>query len=160
MCSKSFLQTSINVSNHSFRCKAVEFSPHQIVIKDLKYPKHVLAIQIVDDITRLYKFDNFGSTYFPSFFVSHSDDLSKLWNEWFGHLNYRSFHQLCDQQMVIDIPFVSCRDGVCSDYFLNKHHWDNFDKCASWHASTHLHIVHSDLCGPLSSPSFLGASIS
>ena len=41
--------------------KTVEFSPYQIVIKDLKYPKHVLATGIVDDITRLYKFENFVS---------------------------------------------------------------------------------------------------
>jgi hypothetical protein len=33
--------------------KTVEFSPHQVVIKDLKYPKHVLEIGIVNDITRL-----------------------------------------------------------------------------------------------------------
>ena len=45
--------------------KTVEFSPHQIVIKDLKDPKHVLATRIVDDITKLYKFENFGSSSFP-----------------------------------------------------------------------------------------------
>jgi transposase InsO family protein len=33
---------------------------------------------------------------------------------------------------------------------------DSFDKCASWHASGPLQLVHSDLCGPLSSPSFYG----
>jgi hypothetical protein len=70
--------------------ETVEYSPHQIVIKDLKDPKHVLTTGIVDDITRLYKFDNFGSSLFPSVFVAHSDDLSKLWHEQFDHLNYRS----------------------------------------------------------------------
>jgi hypothetical protein len=63
---------------HLGEAKTVEFSPHQVVIKDLKYPKHVLATRITDDITRLYKFDNFGSSYFPSIFVSHIDDLSKI----------------------------------------------------------------------------------
>jgi hypothetical protein len=77
--------------------KIVEFSPHQFVIRDLKYPKHVLATGIVDDITRLYKFDNFGSSSFSSVFVAHSDDLRKLWHERFGHLNYRSLQQLCNQ---------------------------------------------------------------
>jgi hypothetical protein len=93
--------------------KTIEFSPHQVVIKDLKDPKHVLATIIVDDITKLYKFDNFGSSSFPSVFVSHSDDLRKLWHEWFGHLNYRSLQQLCNQHMVIGLPLISCRDGVC-----------------------------------------------
>jgi hypothetical protein len=82
---------------HSSEGKIVEFSPHQVVIKDLKDPKHVLATGIPDDITRLYKFDNFGSSSFSSVFIAHSDDLSKLWHEWFGHINYHSLQQLCNQ---------------------------------------------------------------
>jgi transposase InsO family protein len=53
-------------------------------------------------------------------------------------------------------PLVSSRYGVCVSCVLEKHHWDNFYKCASWHASCPLQLVHSDLCGPLSSPSFSG----
>jgi hypothetical protein len=103
---------------HSGEGKTVEFSPHQIAIKDLKDPKHVIATGIVDDITRLYKFDNFGSSYFSSVFVAHSDELNKLWHEQFGHLNYRSLQQLCNQQMVTGLPLVSCRDGVVLVVFL------------------------------------------
>jgi hypothetical protein len=107
---------------HSGEGKTVEFSPHQVVIKDLKDPKHVLATGIVDDITRLYNFDNFGSSSFSSVFVPHSDDLSKLWHEQFGHLNYHSLQQLCNQHMVTALPLVSCRDGACADCVLSKHH--------------------------------------
>jgi hypothetical protein len=96
---------SVYQITHSDEGKTVEFSPHQVVIKDLKYPKHVLATGIADDITRLYKFDNFGSSSFSSVFVSHSDDLRKLWHEQFGHLNYRSLQQLCNQQMVVFLLF-------------------------------------------------------
>jgi hypothetical protein len=67
---------SVYQITHSSEGKTVKFSPHQVVIKDLKYPKHVLATGIVDDIIRLYKFDNFGSSSFSSFLVAHSDDLS------------------------------------------------------------------------------------
>jgi hypothetical protein len=88
---------SVYQITHSGEGKTVEFSPHQVVIKDLKDPKHVLATGIVDDITKLYKFDNFGSSDFSSFFVAHSDDLRKLWHERFGHLNYRSLQKLCNQ---------------------------------------------------------------
>jgi hypothetical protein len=55
---------SVYQITHSGEGKIAEFSPHQFVIEDLKYPNHVLPIGIVDDITRLYKFDNFGSSYF------------------------------------------------------------------------------------------------
>jgi hypothetical protein len=45
---------------HLGKGKTIEFSPHKVVLKDLKDPKNVLTTRIVDDITRLYKFDNFG----------------------------------------------------------------------------------------------------
>jgi hypothetical protein len=80
---------SVYQITHSGEGKTVKFSPNQVVIKDLKDHKHVLATGIVDDITRLYKFDKFRSSSFSSVFVAHSDDLSKLWHERFGHLNYR-----------------------------------------------------------------------
>jgi hypothetical protein len=147
---------SVYQITHSGEGKTVEFSPHQVIIKDLNDPKHVLATGIADDITKLYKFENFGSSNFSSVFVAHSDDLSKLWHERFGHLNYRSLQQLCNQHMVIGLPLVSCRDGVCAGCVLNKYHWESFDKRASWHALGPLQLVHSDLCGPLSSPSFCG----
>jgi hypothetical protein len=116
---------------HSGEGKTVEFSPYQVVIIDLKDPKHVLATIIVDDITRLYKFKNFGSSPFPSVFVACSDDLNKLWHERFGHINYRSLQQLCNQHMVTGLPLVSFRDGVCAGCVLDKHHRDNFDKRTS-----------------------------
>jgi hypothetical protein len=115
---------------------------------------NVLPTGIVDDITKLYKFDNFGSSTFPLVFVAHSDDLIKLWHERFGHLNYRSLQQLCNQHMVSSLPLISCGDGVCVGCVLGKHDWDSFEKCFSWHTFDPLHIVLSDLCRPLSSLSF------
>jgi hypothetical protein len=90
LCVPSLLDNFLSVYQitHSSEGKTVEFSPHQVVIKDLKDPKHVLATRIVYDITRLYKFDNFGSSYFLSIFIVHRDDLRKIWHEQFGHLNY------------------------------------------------------------------------
>ena len=59
--------------------------------------------------------------------------------------------------MAAGLPMASCMDGVCSGCVLKKHHWDSFDKCASWHASVPLELVHSDLCaGPLPPASFSG----
>ena len=42
---------SVYQINHSSEGKTVDFSPHQVVIKDLKDPQHVLANRIVDDTT-------------------------------------------------------------------------------------------------------------
>jgi hypothetical protein len=123
--SLSYNLLSIYQITHSSEGKNVEFSPHQVVIKDLKDPQHVLANIIVDDITKLYKFDNFGSSYFPSIFVAHSNDLRKIWHELFGHLNYCALHQLYNQYMVTGLPLVFRKDGVCAGCVLEKHHRDN-----------------------------------
>jgi hypothetical protein len=58
--------------------------------------------------------------------------------------------------MVTGIPLVSCGDGFCSSCALDTHHRDSFDKHASWHASTPVQLVHSDLCVLLSSSYFFG----
>jgi transposase InsO family protein len=58
--------------------------------------------------------------------------------------------------MVTGLPLVSWRYGVCTSCVLDKHYRDSFEKHASWHTSSPLHLVHSDLCGPLSSLSFSG----
>ena len=123
---------------HSGEGKIIKFTPQQIVIRDLKDPRHVLTTKIIDDITKLYKFDKCGSSSLTSNFVAHSDEVRKLWHEWFGNLNYRSLQNLCKEKMVIGLPVVSCKDSVCSGCVLKKHHQDNFDKCFSWHASTPL----------------------
>ena len=65
---------------HSGESKTVTFTPHQVVIKNFKNTQNVLATGTVDDITRLYKFNNFGSSPFLVF-VARSDNLSKLWRE-------------------------------------------------------------------------------
>eukprot|EP00253_Pinus_taeda_P026485 PITA_26485 len=147
---------SVYQITHSGEGKIVEFSPHDVVIKDLRDLKQILATGIADDSTRLYKFHNFGSSNLPSVFVAHNDEVSKLWHERFGHLNYRSLQHLCKENMATGLPMVSCRDGVCSGCVLGKHHRDSFEKRASWHASAPLQLVHSDLCGPLPVASFSG----
>jgi hypothetical protein len=56
--------------------------------------------------------------------------------------------------MVTSLSLVSYRDGVCAGCVFDKHHQDSFDKHVSLRSSTPLQLVHNDLCGLLSSPSF------
>ena len=77
----SYNLLSVYQITHSGEGKIVEFSPHDVVIKDLRDPRQILATGIADDSTRLYKFHNFGSSNLPSVFVAHNDEVSKLWHE-------------------------------------------------------------------------------
>ena len=82
--------------------------------------KHVLTIGNVDDISKLYIFDNFwnvehisklyifdnfGSLDCPSVFIYHSNALRTLKHKWYGHINY----------------------------ILWQHHWGSFYKYTSSH---------------------------
>lgn len=86
----SYNLLSVYKITHSNEGKIIEFSPHNVVIKDLRDLRQILATAIADDYTRLYKFNNFGSSNLPSVFVAQNDEVSKIWHERFGHLNYRS----------------------------------------------------------------------
>ena len=77
----SYNNISVYQITHLGEGKNIEFTPHQVVIRDLKHPKHVIVTGSVDDITGMYKFDNFGSSSLPSIFFSHSDEVIKLWHE-------------------------------------------------------------------------------
>jgi hypothetical protein len=92
---KHNIQLGTSSTSSSGQGKSVVFTPHQVVIRDLKYPQHIVATGSVNDITRLYKFDNIGSSSLPSVFVAHRDEVRRLWHEKFGHLNYRSLQNLC-----------------------------------------------------------------
>jgi hypothetical protein len=61
-----------------------------------------------------------------------------------GNPIWRMYYKVKDhtgipwEKKMIGLPLVSCRDGVCVGFVLDKHHQDNFDKHASWHASPPL----------------------
>ena len=87
---------------------------------------------MVDHVARLYKFKNFAPESPSHVLLAHANDLSNLWHERFGHLNYRYLQQLCTQEMVNGLPLVSFEDGVCQGCVLGKHHQDKFEKGKAW----------------------------
>ena len=60
---------SVYQITHFGEGKTMTLTPHQVVIKDFKNPQNVLATGIVDDVTRLYKFNNFGHHLFLQFLL-------------------------------------------------------------------------------------------
>ena len=107
-----------------------------------------------DHQSRLYLFSHFVPDPPSTVLLTHSDDVSRLWHERFGHLNYRYLQQLNQQSMVIGLPSVQFSGGVCQGCILGKHPKEKFDKGKAWRASQILELVHSDLAGPFQHPSF------
>ena len=70
--------------------KIVEFSPHDVVIKDLHDPDLVVAIRSFDLHSNSYQFDGFER--FDSIGVSHVvfvNTVTNIWHVHFGHVSYR-----------------------------------------------------------------------
>jgi len=56
-------------------------------------------------------------------------------------------------KMVVGLPKIYSSKGVFEGCVLGKHHREMFDKGKAWHAKEPLQLIHSDICGPLESPS-------
>ena len=78
---------------HTGNWKTVEFSPNDVVIRELHNPETIVAFGQVDHGSCLYRFVGFESSSGSSF-ISHVDSLSRLWHEIFGDLNYRYLQQM------------------------------------------------------------------
>ena len=65
---------------HSGDGKTIEFSPNNVVVRDLQDPDTIVAHGQVDHGSRLYKFDGFETSSSQSF-IAHVDSLSRLWHE-------------------------------------------------------------------------------
>jgi hypothetical protein len=96
---------SIYQITHSGSGRKVEFTPDSAVITDISTGSQ-LAHGIADHGSRLYFFSHFVPKSISTVFLSQSNDISRLWHEIFGHLNYKYLHQLSKENMVEGLPAI------------------------------------------------------
>ena len=81
-----------------------------------------------------------------------------IWHRRFGHLGERNLHKLSKENLVNGFDYnVSREIGFCEPCVNGKSHRTPFTEGERQRAEKPLGIVHSDLCGKLSSPSLGGA---
>jgi hypothetical protein len=79
---------------------------------------------------------------------------SELWHIRLGHLHYKSLPDL--QNMVCGMPSISLsKNEICKGCMLGKNIKKAFPSSDN-RAQGILDLVHSDVCGPMSSPSLSG----
>ena len=77
-----------------------------------------------------------------------------LWHERFGHLNFGAWVKL--PNMVDDMPWMHMpTKHVCEACVLGKMHRCAIPKDGRVGAPRKLHLIHSDVCGPLRVASLL-----
>ncbi|KAG8497843.1 hypothetical protein CXB51_007132 [Gossypium anomalum] len=85
-------------------------------------------------------------------YVSLTDNAG-LWHKRLGHVNFRSLDLLQKQNLVEDMSKVEASDRVYDVYQFDKQARLPFLVNQAWRARERLELVHSDICGPMKSPS-------
>ncbi|CAL2268329.1 unnamed protein product [Prunus armeniaca] len=74
---------------------------------------------------------------------------SIIWHRRLGHVNMDSLQLMQKQDMVIGLPEITSKKGVCEGCVLGKQCREAFPKETTTKASTPLELIHSDVCGPM-----------
>lgn len=79
-----------------------------------------------------------------------------MWHKRFGHLNFTSLKLLQKQELVLGLPEIQEHDAICHGCAMGKNHREAFPQESKWRANEPLGLIHSDICGPMQTPSLGG----
>ena len=88
-------------------------------------------------------------------FQREENDENWLWHLRFAHLNFEGLKFLHRKEMVKGLPLIEKPDSLCEGCILGKQHREIFPSGKSIRAKAPLEIVHSNLCGPMQTPSLV-----
>lgn len=78
-----------------------------------------------------------------------SSDLTYLWHQRYGHLNYKGLKLLHTKEMVHGLPQLKTSNIICVDCFTGKQIRNTIPKKKEWRASKNLELVYTDICGQI-----------
>jgi hypothetical protein len=81
-----------------------------------------VATSDVNHQSRLYTFFEFIEPD-SALLLTHPHESSRIWNERFGHLNFRYMQQLSKKGMVDGLTNIHFSKGICEGCVLGKHPW-------------------------------------
>nr|KYP61818.1 Retrovirus-related Pol polyprotein from transposon TNT 1-94 [Cajanus cajan]KYP63036.1 Retrovirus-related Pol polyprotein from transposon TNT 1-94 [Cajanus cajan] len=84
-----------------------------------------------------------------------SDD-SWLWHRRLGHLNFRDLSLLKSKEMLTGLPSIKIPKKICDNCLISKQPRNSFSNFTASKANEVLHVVYSDVCGPIDTPSLGG----
>ena len=99
---------------------------------------------------------NLDTTEIQCLAVANVEDESWLWHYRYGHLNFKSLNQLSSKKMVERLPQIELPAKIREGCVIGKQPRKAFTDSAPKRAKQVLKVRHSDLCGPLDTPSLGG----
>ena len=89
--------------------------------------------------------------------VAGSVSQEKLWHRRYGHLGIQNLKRLVVEDMVVGLRSDMTQDiGVCEPCAEGKHHRSKFPTAGGKRGKEILDLVHSDVCGKMSTGSLSG----
>ena len=105
---------------HTSEPKRVIFTPDSVEISEISTDQ-IVAVGYADHRERMYKLSNFLPTSSDQALHSHANEVSKLWHERFGHMNYRYLQTFHKEGMVEGLPQIQPSNGACIGCVIGKH---------------------------------------
>ncbi|KAK4395834.1 Retrovirus-related Pol polyprotein from transposon TNT 1-94 [Sesamum angolense] len=81
------------------------------------------------------------------------EDQSWLWHRRLSHFNFQGLKILHQKKMMTDLPQIQAVEGACEACLQGKQHKKPFPSGTSWRAKAVLELIHTDVCGPMRTPS-------
>ena len=117
-----------------------------------KYGRNDRLVATATDFNGIYKL-NVKSM---KSFTAIKRTTQELWHKRLGHLNDRSM-ALLRNGMAHGVQYLNSERKPCIACIQGKQSRSPFKKSGSQRGTTFLKLVHADLCGPMSEPSWSGA---
>ena len=120
------LLSVFQIANQGYK---VEFYNEKCLVKDVNRNYGVTAIGRVEN--GLYKFQKFiGNKYVCA--IGKNDDVSRLWHQCIGNVNYQSLKLMEKLRIVHGLPRISPKNTVCEGCAMGKKHVESFPQGKSW----------------------------
>ena len=84
---------SVYQMTHTGVPKRVSFSPNDVEIMELASEK-LIAKGLANHHAKSYELSHFVADAKPTTLLTHGNEVSRLWNERFGHLNFKYLQKL------------------------------------------------------------------
>ena len=103
---------SLYLMTHTGEEKIANFTLDMVEIAKIS-SYQVIAIGYAYHHERMYMFSNFLPTSNDQSLLSHENEVHKIWNERFGHMNYKYLQALHRDEMVEGLPQIISSNGAC-----------------------------------------------
>ena len=136
--------------------KIFNFSLNDVEITKISSGK-LVAIGIANHHAKAYDFSQFVTDANPTALMTHGNELSILWHEIFGHLNFKYLQKIQKKSMVEGLPAIKTSNGICKGCIVDKHLEHKFDRGKASYEKSILGMIHYDISGPIPTTSMNGS---